>query len=252
MQIAIQDAIGSDNPDVLMSSSGYATRFESEVGRWFLQIQEKTVLEMIRNWPNAKVLDVGGGHGQLTKGLIESGYCLTVLGSHEICSHRIQNFVHNGQCKFITGNVFDLPFPDNSFEVVISFRLMPHAKDWKKFIHELTRIARKAVVIDFASLKSINLFAKNLFWVKKKIEKNTTGFAVYEEKGIIEEFLLHGFKQGQRFAQYVIPMSFHRFLGNAAVSKVLESVARKIGLSDVMGSPIISCFVPKEDKAEQS
>ena len=49
MQVAIRDAVDFETPDVVMASPGYAARFRSEVGEWFLKVQEETVLEMIKD-----------------------------------------------------------------------------------------------------------------------------------------------------------------------------------------------------------
>lgn len=252
MQVAIQDAVDFETPDVVMASAGYAARFQSEVGEWFLKVQEETVLSMIKDWPGSSVLDVGGGHGQLTKGLIGAGFQVAVLGSHDICLERIRDFVEAGQCQFKTGSVSHLPFPDKAFDLVISFRMMPHAKDWKHFISELVRVARKAVVIDYAVLRSINILAEKMFWLKKRVEKNTTGFAVYEEEGVVGHFSSLRFKQEKRFAQYFLPMSLHRLLGSVGISKCLEVLPRITGLTGFLGSPVISCFTNSNIRDQKS
>ena len=52
-------------PDVETASEDYARRFAGEVGRYFLDVQAEIVLEMLASWPQASVLEVGGGHAQL-------------------------------------------------------------------------------------------------------------------------------------------------------------------------------------------
>ena len=56
-------------------------RFSGAVGHWFLQRQAQLTLELLRALPGARVLDVGGGHGQLTRPLLEAGHPVTVLAS---------------------------------------------------------------------------------------------------------------------------------------------------------------------------
>ena len=245
MPVAIWDAIDSDMPDVQMSSASYASRFANEVGQWFLEVQERTVLDMISEWLGTSVLEVGGGHGQLTGGLIRSGYRVTVLGSRPICAELIKDYVQSGDCRFEIGSVGKLPYADKSFDIVSSFRLMPHAQDWKGFISELARVARKAVVIDYAVLRSVNFLAERLFWLKRKIEKNTTGFVIYDEHEVLEHTSRIGLVLKKRFPQYFLPVSFHRLLGRAGISKRLESFFRAVGLTNYFGSPVIACFVPR-------
>jgi 2-polyprenyl-3-methyl-5-hydroxy-6-metoxy-1,4-benzoquinol methylase len=60
--------------DVETSSEGYARRFSGEVGKYFLEVQTQITLELLKPWPRARVLDVGGGHGQLALPLVNAGY----------------------------------------------------------------------------------------------------------------------------------------------------------------------------------
>jgi len=70
-----------EDADVVTSSDAYARRFGGAVGSYFLERQSAAVLELVRPWPGARVLDVGGGHGQVTGPLVAAGYAVTVLGS---------------------------------------------------------------------------------------------------------------------------------------------------------------------------
>ena len=60
----------SETADIETSSDDYAARFAGEIGAWLLKVQEEATLRMLAAYPNAKILDVGGGHGQLTGALI--------------------------------------------------------------------------------------------------------------------------------------------------------------------------------------
>jgi hypothetical protein len=51
-------------PDLETSGDEYATRFSGEVGRYFLDIQEQSVIDLLKRVPGRTVLDVGG-HGQI-------------------------------------------------------------------------------------------------------------------------------------------------------------------------------------------
>ena len=162
-----------ETPDIETSSDDYASRFSGEVGEWFLRVQEKATLNMLSEWPNATVLDVGGGHGQLTGPLLSHGYNVTVVGSDETCQNRINEYLKEPSCRFEVGNLLDLPFENESFDVVVSFRLVPHVEQWPRLIAELTRVARKAVIVDYPTLKSINYLTPMFFKLKKRIEGNT-------------------------------------------------------------------------------
>jgi 2-polyprenyl-3-methyl-5-hydroxy-6-metoxy-1,4-benzoquinol methylase len=229
----------AETADIETSSSDYAKRFAGSVGAWFLELQSKAVLCMLSELPKASVLDVGGGHGQLTGPLISHGFKVTVLGSANSCSERIKDYLKTGQCEFKIGNVVDLPFPDASFDVVVSFRLLPHVAQWHRLISELSRVARDTVIIDYPTKMSINMITPMLFHLKKKVEGNTREYATFYEKEIIKEFSKSHFQRVDRYAEFFFPMVFHRVLKSPKISNILENMARTVQMTSLFGSPVI-------------
>lgn len=234
-----------ETPDIETSSEDYASRFCGKVGEWFLRVQEKATLNMLSEWPNATVLDVGGGHGQLTGPLLSHGYNVTVVGSDETCQNRINEYLKEHSCKFEVGNLLDLPFENESFDVVMSFRLIPHVEQWPGLISELTRVARKAVVVDYPTLRSINYLTPILFKLKKTIEGNTRYYRSFYEKELMESFLQHGFVRAARYGEFFLPMVLHRALKLSFLSSFLEGICRGIGLTALFGSPVILKMIRK-------
>lgn len=116
-------------------------------------------------------MDVGGRHGQLTGALVQKGYQVTVLGSSAVCKKRVQKFVDEKYCSFKVGNILDLPYPDQAFDIVLSYRLLPHVTRWKQFVSELTRVVKIGVLVDYPAVCSINFIAPFLFQLKKIIEE---------------------------------------------------------------------------------
>lgn len=228
-----------ETADIETSSNDYAQRFSGEIGSWFLQVQKEATLRMVAPWSNATILDVGGGHGQLTEPLVQSGYKVVVLGSSEICQKRIQEFVGQGLCRFTTGNILELPYPDEAFDIVMSFRLLPHVTKWKKLIGELTRVSRKAVIVDYPSKRSMNFISPLLFSFKEKLEVNTRPFTLFSESELVEVFKLYGFIYAERYAQFFLPMVLHRVLKSLRFSLFAERAFRNVGLTYLLGSPVI-------------
>ncbi|MBI1882811.1 MAG: class I SAM-dependent methyltransferase [Chlamydiae bacterium] len=228
-----------ETPDIETSSDDYARRFSGEVGAWFLTMQEEATLKMLSKGSPLRILDVGGGHGQMLEGLLRSGHHVTVLGSAAICSERIQKFLKQGSCEFKVGNILALPFPDQAFDVVLSFRLLPHVREWKKLISELTRVARGVVMVDYPTVMSVNAISPLLFKFKKKWEGNTRTFTCFREKELLEVFRTFHFERTGRFAEFFLPMVFHRIVKCLPLSKFLEGLCRLLGLTALWGSPVI-------------
>src|SRR6185503_17765426 len=89
-----------EDADVVTSSDAYARRFAGPVGAWFLDVQARITLELVRPWPRASVLDVGGGHGQLLGPLLDAGHDVTVYGSAESCRERIEGRLDGTRARF--------------------------------------------------------------------------------------------------------------------------------------------------------
>jgi len=234
-----------ETADIHTSSDEYATRFSGPAGEWMLAVQEQMTLRLMRPFPDASVLDVGGGHGQLAVPLCRAGWRVTVLGSDESCRHRIQSIVDSGACRFRVGDVVRLPFPDNSFDVALSFRLLTHCERWPELVRELCRVARQAVIVDYPTGQSLNAVAPALFGAKKKFEKNTRTWALFRHRQVIDEFAKNGFVPAETKKQFFLPMVLHRMLKCRAASAALEAFCRALGLTRRWGSPVIVRMEPK-------
>jgi len=236
-----------ETADIETSSKAYARRFSGQIGEWFINVQQEASLSMLAPHRRATILDVGGGHGQLTGALICNDHPVTVLGSAEICKVRIQDLIDNRRCSFKVGNILDLPFNDKHFDVVISYRLLAHVNQWQEFISELCRVAKKAVIIDYPEIRSLNAFAPYLFGYKKNVEGNTRPYSTFRESDLLQVFESIGFFRKNKFPEFFLPMVFHRKLNSLGISKSLEATFRFLGMTSLFGSPIILKLIPEDD-----
>ena len=228
-----------ETADIETSSEDYASRFAGEIGAWLLKVQEEATLKMLAPYPKTKVLDVGGGHGQITGALIKNGYQVTVVGSADICKARIQNFIDANLCEFKVGNVLDLPYPEGSFDVAIAYRFLAHVTQWESFLSELNRVAKQAVIVDYPTVRSVNAIAPYLFKFKKGLEGNTREFICYQEHELLDFFKSLGLSKANRYPQFFLPMVLHRTLKSPGLSATLEGLIRLSGLTYLFGSPVI-------------
>lgn len=231
-----------ETADIETSSDDYATRFAGAVGKWFLACQAAVVLRWIKSFPGATVLDVGGGHGQLAIPLMEAGYPVTVVGSDVSCRKRIDGEVTAGRMEFEVGNMMDLPYPNGHFDVVLSIRLLPHCERWPQLVAELCRVARHAVIVDYPSARSLNVFSDKLFGVKKKVEKNTRPYRLFSHREVDDSFVEAGWHLKRRYPEFFWPMVLHRLMKSPRVSRAMEAPARLLGLTHLWGSPILAQY----------
>jgi ubiquinone/menaquinone biosynthesis C-methylase UbiE len=229
-----------EDADIGTSSNDYAGRFSGGVGRWFLEIQARLTLTLLRELPaGASILDVGGGHAQIAPQLIDAGYVVTVVGSDPICAARLEPWIASGRCRFEVANLQALPYPDQSFDAVVCFRLLPHSVSWNSLIGELCRVARRSVVLDYPSVRSANILSTRLFRLKRAIELNTREFMLFTPSEINTAFADRGFVVRKARPEFLLPMVLHRWADQSALSRLAEAPGRLLGLTRWFGSPII-------------
>jgi 2-polyprenyl-3-methyl-5-hydroxy-6-metoxy-1,4-benzoquinol methylase len=226
-------------PDVETSSDAYARRFAGAVGAWFLEAQARITLALLSAWPGARVLDVGGGHAQLTGPLVEAGHDVTVYGSAEACRARVRPWIDQGRARFLQGPLDRLAVSDRAYDVVVSYRLLAHVEAWPALVAELSRAARSAVLVDYATRRSLNAIAGPLFSLKRGVEGNTRPFGVLADRDVRTAFAAAGLEVTAREPEFVWPMALHRALGLVRVSRAAERAAAALGLRRALGSPVI-------------
>ena len=231
--------------DIETSSDRYAARFSGSTGTWMLKRQERLVLKQLRKAKAQTVLDVGGGHGQLAIPLARAGYQVTVVGSSEVCSQRIQDEIDSEQLDFIVANVLDIPFIDHMFDAVVSVRLLPHCEQWPKLIRELCRLAQKMVIVDYPNTQSLNRFAPLFFGAKKKMEGNTRTWIDFKHEQIEQAFNDNHFTTRSHTGQFFLPMALHRMLNRRFISSLIEAPFKLTGLTHFLGSPTILSASPR-------
>lgn len=87
------------------------------------------------------------------------------------------------------GNIYDLPFPDQSFDVVLSGACITHVKDWKRAVDELRRVARVFLLLhrnsmrDVTALETFHAYDTELYhWYFNEAEllETVAGFTLIE------------------------------------------------------------------------
>jgi 2-polyprenyl-3-methyl-5-hydroxy-6-metoxy-1,4-benzoquinol methylase len=205
-------------------------------------VQEDALLSMLD--PHiTSILDVGGGHGQIALPLSRAQRAVTVLGSSPSCTAQLISEIDAGIISFKCGNLIELPFDAESFNLVTSFRLMSHCAAWRTLVAEMCRVASHAVIIDYPVWLSVNMLSPALFALKRRIEGNTRTFKIFSTYEIKREFKRHGFRLERLEKQFVWPMALHRARNSPTTSRALESLAQAIGLRRLFGSPVIAKFV---------
>jgi len=103
------------------------------------------------------VLEAGSGAGRFTQIVLD--YTKANLYSFDysdaVSANYRNNARHGDRLKLFQASIYDMPFPDNSFDKVFCFGVLQHTPDFKKSIQCLVDKAKPGgeIVIDFYSIK---------------------------------------------------------------------------------------------------
>lgn len=227
-------------PDTETASADYAMRFSGDVGRYFLERQASIILGMVGGGQKT-ILEVGGGHLQLTPYLLKAGHHVCVQGSTDQAISGVSQLELDfpGQCTGVVSNLDKLPFEDRSVDVVIAVRLLCHVDCWEKVLAEMCRVARRTVVFDYPPSSSFNMLYPLLFQYKLRAEKNTRPFTRFRAIELSEALEKYSYAPRRLEREFFLPMVVHRMLKRRKCSELIEGVASVCGLTRMFGSPII-------------
>ncbi len=136
---------------------------------WSFLISELNGEKNIKNWT---VLDVGTKDCQFPEMLNKADYIKDALGI-EIADSYIE-YAKSKNRPIMKGDACDLPFKDNSWDIVFSHHLLGLVKDNKKALEEMLRVSKK-YVITLANIpgnpKKHYSYIRNLSTVSKWLEE---------------------------------------------------------------------------------
>ncbi|MBT4121113.1 MAG: methyltransferase domain-containing protein [Candidatus Magasanikbacteria bacterium] len=125
---------------ILDSKEGYnlTADYYNKKSKYWDSFEKDRVLSLLGDLSGKAVLDAGAGAGRLSLRLAEKGAEVTALDVAEEILKKIKNV----KIKKAIGDVENLDFPDESFDIVIATFLIVHLKDLKIFFDEAYRVLR--------------------------------------------------------------------------------------------------------------
>jgi 2-polyprenyl-3-methyl-5-hydroxy-6-metoxy-1,4-benzoquinol methylase len=151
----------------------------------------------------------------------------------------VREWTGSGRARFLAADLVEPGLVERSFDVVLSVRLLPHVRRVDAVVATLARLARRAVVVDYPTRRSVNAVSGLLFGLKHGVEGDTRPFRVFRDREIEEAFAAHGFAPTGRRPQFLAPMALYRALGSAELARGVEGAMRALGLTALLGSPVV-------------
>jgi SAM-dependent methyltransferase len=215
-------------------------RFGGEVGALFRDHQEKLLEQMIPDVEGMPILDVGAGTGRAAIPLRKRGADVTAADASypmlRVC--REKAWLQGFPLHYARTDACNLPFPDGSFGIVISLRLLMHVTDWRRMLSELCRVSFGSVVVDFPPRCGFAGLAPLVHPLNKLRNKNYQPYRVFSIGEVVHSFEDNGFSPVRCERKFVLPYGFHRFIGSAAFTRRAEDFLARCGMADIFGAPV--------------
>lgn len=111
--------------------------FNLDFLRQIREFEYAVVLAEIRQMPNAiRILEIGGGNGYQARRLAEDGFIVSSIDVEGSIYSQHQEFA------VITYDGINIPFADQSFDLVYSSNSMEHVRDFCKLQREIVRVLK--------------------------------------------------------------------------------------------------------------
>ena len=108
-----------------------------------------TIASLVKSVEIPRILDIGCGEGIVTHFLINklsfNSNQIVGLDIERNCLEIAQDI--NPGAQFFQTSIYELPFQDNSFDLVLALEILEHLEFPEKAIEELNRVSRQWVII---------------------------------------------------------------------------------------------------------
>lgn len=173
MSTAVIEDVALETETTLDSESEQANPFDQKYRRWytagvghyddrfegdFARLEAEFLVELLRPTAETTILDVGTGTGRAAIALAEAGARVTGVDLTRAMLDRAAEKRDAAGLVYptlICANARDLPFPDNSFDVVVSIRMLHlfPTPELGAFLNEMNRVLKPGgtLLVEFNS-----------------------------------------------------------------------------------------------------
>lgn len=197
-------------------------RAESKIkNKWILErLHEHNIL------PDANILDVGCGAGFLTNFMAENGFNVSGIDLSQESLNVAHKHDTTKKVRYKLANAYELPYPDQSFDIITSLDFLEHVDSPQSVIKEVSRVLKpnglffyhtfnRNILSHLVVIKCVEWFVQNtpkdmhvidLFIKPSEVEKfcNDNSMSVKQVVGLRPKFSTIPFKN---YISGVVPKS---------------------------------------------
>ncbi|WP_052671012.1 class I SAM-dependent methyltransferase [Draconibacterium sediminis] len=166
----------------------YDDYYQTQAGKEIDAIEEKLLVEALQKVPKGKMLELGCGTGHWTQLFVNKGFDViaTDISDAMLC----QAIEKNLDADVLKADAGDLPFKNESFDVVASVTMMEFVTSKDVVLNEIYRVLKPGGYLLLGCLNGNSQLAKNAendpvfknaaFYTPKSLEKALTKFGAPE------------------------------------------------------------------------
>lgn len=192
--------------DVIADYNGYDYKkiFWEDADRKYEDLADRMAIRKLLPKQMDKFVDIAGGYGRLADEYLPRAKAATLFDYSKTELAQAKE-LYGDKIHTKAGDIYDLPFPENSFDALMMVRATHHFKDMQAVSDQLYRILKPngIAVIEVANKRTlpkmfrywfkksdINPFSRDVAHLK---DLNSNGFYNYHPKYIEEIFKKSGF-----------------------------------------------------------
>lgn len=216
------------------------SHFGGPIGQLVAEKEEQILLDFVGDLKGKTVLDVGTGTGRVALSLASHDAQVTgVDASSEMLKvARTRLATAKMDVTFLPSDAHSLAFPDQSFDIAVSMRMLMHTVDWQRCLGELCRVSRRHVVFDYPPTWSAPALQAGMRKMAKLAGRNVETYRVISTAVVRSVLRAHGFDIVKLHRQFVLPIAFHKLIGSRASTQGIEKIFAAIGLLHAFGAPV--------------
>ncbi|MBI3374429.1 MAG: class I SAM-dependent methyltransferase [Betaproteobacteria bacterium] len=143
-----------------MTPDQYDAWYRTPRGNWIGTTEFALLARLLELRPGETVLDAGCGTGYFTRHFAEgrSGWVAGIDRDQAAVSYARRH--STGNAAFVGADAQRLPFPDHSFDTVISVTALCFMQDERAALMEMLRVARRRIVLGLLNRQSLLYLSK--------------------------------------------------------------------------------------------
>ena len=201
------------------------------------------------------LLDVGCGEGRHIFGVMQDYPLMKCIGidmDHESIKIAEEGYdyfksISHAGAEFLKGSAYNIPFPDNFFDLVICSEVLEHLHEYNDAVREMHRVLKPGGKL-YASVPAS--WPEKICWNLSKDYQNQPGghLRIFNQKKLVSEIQDEGFifLSSERFHAIHSPYWWLRcFFWNSQDSNFIVKLYKKILERHILKKPLLIDMIDK-------